>query len=228
MWQHISTAAQAASSSPMFTWRKSDSRIELSGITFLNAVSKAANFIVDGLEVEVEQPVYVNLGNHWQSPVWHSAVLSAGAVISDTPCEFNIVNSSNSEGFSKVVAVVSRDPFGMPERDLPSNVINASAEVRGFGDYFAPRNATSESTLLTTWGVDVQQARELASELGSKHAISQGQPVGVALGHSPRTAVEWHCFFSIFNRSPLVLLDGDFDQSKVEQQERITQFVDLR
>lgn len=228
MWQDISSAAQAASSAPMFTWRQADNRVELSGITFLNSVSKAANFIADGLEVEPEQPVYVNLGNHWQSPVWQCAVLATGAILADEPSDFNIVNSANVDSVSNVVAVVSRDPFGMPERDLPSTVINASAEVRGFGDYFAPRTALSGSTVLGSWGVDAQQARNLAAHNAEVYGIGYGQSVGLALSADPRTAVEWQCFFSIFNRSPLVLLDGDFDQGAVERQERITQFVDLR
>lgn len=228
MWQYISAAAQAASSAPMFMWRHADNRVELSGISFLNAVSKAANFIADGLDVEAEQTVHVDLGNHWQSPVWQCAVLATGAVLSDEPSDFNIVNSAKVDSVSNVVAVVSRDPFGMPERDLPSTVINASAEVRGFGDYFAPRTALSETTVLGTWGVDVQQARDLAANNAKHHGIEQGQPIGLALSTNPRTAVEWQCFFSIFNRSPLILLDGDFDQAKVEQQERVTQLIDLR
>ena len=228
MWPHITSAVQAAGSSPMFTWRNGDSRIELSGVTFLNAVSKAANFILDGLEVESGQPVYVNLGNHWQSPVWNCAVIAAGAVLSDVPAEFNIVNSAQMNEVPGLVAVVSRDPFGMPERELPSIVVNASAEVRGFGDHFAPRTPTTDETALATWGVNVQQARELAVSLSQLHNISPGSAVGAAVNEWARTASEWHCFFSIFNKAPLVILDGEFDLQKVAEQERVMHFVDLR
>ena len=228
MWKYISSAAQAAGSAPMFTWRLDSQRIELSGITFLNAVSKAANFIVDGLEVDSEQLVYVDLGNHWQAPVWQAAVLAAGGVLSDEPSGVNIVTSDLISSVHKIVAVVSRDPFGMPQRDLADSVINASAEVRGFGDHFVPRTPTAESTLVGSWGVDVQHARTLVEGHAALHAIAPAQSIGLITNGSLRTAIEWQCFFSIFNHSPMVLLDGDFDRENVEQQERITQIIDLR
>lgn len=211
----------------MFTWLHEAGRIELSGITFLNAVSKAANFIADGLEIEPEQPVYVNLGNHWQSPVWTCAVVACGAVLSDTPGQTNIVNRQEATVLNHAV-VVSQDPFGMPERDLPPQVINASNEVRGFGDYFAPRTPTTESTMLTSWGVDVQQAKITMDHMRSEWAIREGESIGIALSPKPQAAILWHCFFSIFNRSPMVLLDGEFLPDVVRAQEHIGHLVDLR
>lgn len=227
MWFYIKSAAEYAGPSPMFTWIHGTSRIELSGTSFLNAVSKASNFIVDGLEIETEQPVYVNLGNHWQSPVWTCAVLASGALLSDTPGQMNIVNRQEADSLNQAV-VVSQDPFGMPEPELPPQAINASAEVRGFGDHFAPRTPTGDTTLLTTWGVDVQQAKVAVDDLRKTWAVAESEKVGVALLPQPHLEVLWHCFFSIFNRSPLVLLDGQFHSDSVRAQEHISHLIDLR
>lgn len=227
MWTYIKSAAEIAGSSPMFTWLQGSSRIELSGTTFLNAVSKAANFLADGLEVDVEQPVFVDLGNHWQSPVWTCAVVATGAVLSETPVDVNIVNIDGAIDIRQPV-VVSRDPFGMPERELPVHAINASAEVRGFGDYFAPRSPTSESTVLTLHGVNVQQAKEIVAQLGGEFGFAAGQSLGVALTHKPQLAITWHCFVSVFNQSSMVLLDGPYQAEVVEKQERISHIIDVQ
>ena len=227
MWTFIKSAAESAGSSPMFTWRHGPNRVELSGITFLNAVSKAANFISDGLEINPEARVYVNLGNHWQSPVWCSAVLATGAVLSDAPATFNIVNLDEAMPLSNSI-VVSRDPFGMPERDLPESAINASAEVRGFGDYFAPRTATSEETVLTTWGVNVKHAMITVAAMRDEWGIAEAEPIGIALPQNPHMAIEWHSLFGLLNRSPLVLLDSAFEAEQVQTQERIGRIIDLR
>jgi uncharacterized protein (TIGR03089 family) len=68
---------------PIVTWLSDVGRIELSATTFNNAICKASNFLVDGLELEADVTVNVTLGNHWQSPVWLGTALTTGLTITD-------------------------------------------------------------------------------------------------------------------------------------------------
>jgi len=71
---------------PIVTWVSDIGRIELSAITFNNAISKASNFLVDGLELEEDATVSVSLGNHWQSSVWFGVALATGlTIVEDDP-----------------------------------------------------------------------------------------------------------------------------------------------
>ena len=225
MWQYISAACQSHGSSPMFTWLGSAGRIELSGTTFLNAVSKAGNFLADGLEVEPEQEVFVGLGNHWQAPVWKTAVIAIGAVVSDLPAAVNIVDPAGTEQATQTIAVVSLDPFGMPAKDLPSHVINASAEVRGFGDYFSPRTPTTAATQLTSWGVNVQQAQEVVERTLNDCGVVGGETLALEHLIGLRSLFMWQCLVPILNRNCMVLLDREYDQSQVAEQEHVSQFI---
>ena len=227
MWQYIAAACQSHSASPMFTWLGSAGRIELSGTTFLNAVSKAGNFLADGLEVEPEQDVFVGLGNHWQAPVWKAAVLAIGAVVSDSNSTVNIVDPTGIEQVTQTIAVVSLDPFGMPVRDLPTHVINASAEVRGFGDYFAPRTPTSGATQLTSWGVNVQQALDTVEQSVSNRGVGGGDTLALETSHDLRSLFLWQCLVPILNRNPLVLLDREYVQRQVAEQEHVSHFISI-
>lgn len=225
MWQNISLAALHHGAAPMFTWRSGDSRIELSGKTYLNSVSKAANFLSDGLEVEYGQKVFIDLGNHWQSPVWQAAAVAVGAVINNEPAALNIVNDEEYFSLPNTIALVSKDPFGMPVRDLPGHVINASAEVRGFGDYYAPSFAASEIAPVAAWGINSQQAQEIAASRVADHGIEIGESIAVLNPPNLETAAIWQLYVPIFNKSAVVLLDGSFDREKVQAQEHVAHFV---
>jgi uncharacterized protein (TIGR03089 family) len=58
----------------------SGERVELSGKTFGNWVSKTANLLVDGLDAEPGERVLLALPPHWQTAVWLFACWSAGLV----------------------------------------------------------------------------------------------------------------------------------------------------
>ena len=125
---------------PIVTWVSDVGRIELSAITFNNAISKASNYLVDGLELEEDATVSVSLGNHWQSPIWFGVALSTGLTIveNDPAITFGANAAAQTwQGSPDEFVVVSRDPFGMPEKDIPAGFINGSAEVRNFGDFFS-------------------------------------------------------------------------------------------
>jgi hypothetical protein len=50
---------------PLVTWVSDLGRIELSTVTFANAVSKASNFLIDGLELDEDGSIAVELDNHF-------------------------------------------------------------------------------------------------------------------------------------------------------------------
>ena len=81
MFKELQKCVRDRGPAPIVTWVSDIGRIELSAITFNNAISKASNFLVDGLELEEVATVSVSLGNHWQSAVWLGTALSTGLTI---------------------------------------------------------------------------------------------------------------------------------------------------
>lgn len=216
---------------PIVTWLSSAGRIELSTVTFANAVSKAGNFLVDGLELEESSKLNVNLGNHWQSPVWLATALCVGIELND---QASILISHSDAiatwmGAIDQLIVVSRDPFGMPEKDLPAGYINGSAEVRNFGDYFLPgwENLGAVLTfeeISYTWAELIAVAESQRKQDG----IEPGTRVGVAGNLNLLQAVLYQVVMPIRFGISLVLIDHvDPDINKITEQEKIAKFVSL-
>ena len=216
---------------PIVTWLSSTGRIELSTITFANAVSKAGNFLVDGLELEESSKLNVNLGNHWQSPVWLATALCVGIELDDqAPI---LVSHSDAittwTGAIDQLIVVSRDPFGMPEKDLPAGYINGSAEVRNFGDYFSP-SWENLGAVLTFEEISYSWAElvAMADSQRKQDGIEPRTRVGVAGNFNLLQAVIYQVVMPISFGISLVLIDQvDLDIIKIREQEKIAKFVSL-
>ena len=233
MWASISRSAQACGPAPMFTWVDASSRIELSGTTFLNGVSKAANMLRDGLEIESGDSLYCDLGNHWQSPVWFAAAMSAQAVLQTSPQDALCVVSRSAVddcvGASEIV-VISRDPFGMPERDLDSSVVNGSLEVRGFGDHFSPMGAfDGDDTVLQLENGSLSKAELLAAanDLIVKHDISSSSRMAIELFADVKLRLLWQVVIPVVAGCSVVLIDGDIDVERVLANESVDRFISL-
>ena len=216
---------------PLVTWLSSAGRIELSTVTFANAVSKAGNFLVDGLDLEESSKLNVNLGNHWQSPVWLATSLCVGIEINDqAPILLSHSDAITTwTGAIDQLIVVSRDPFGMPEKDLPAGYINGSAEVRNFGDYFSP-SWENLGVVLTfeeisyTW----TELVDLADSQRKQDGIEAGTRVGVAGNFNLLQAVIYQVVMPISFGISIVLIDQvDLDIIKIREQEKIAKFVSL-
>lgn len=231
MWNEISGAARSLGASPMYTWVSPVGRIELSGITFLNGVSKAANMMRDGLDIESGDEVYIDLGNHWQSPIWFAAALSVQAVVTSHPNGAVAIGDSASiqqAVGSRERVVISRDPFGMPEKNLDSSVVNGSLEVRGFGDVFSPmgkyasdeivvKNSNREKSL-----VDVRSSVEA---LISEQGIASGSRIAI-----PRIAdlfqrMLWQTLVPVIAGCSVVLLDEVADIAKTCEAEHVDRLI---
>lgn len=219
---------------PIVTWVSDIGRIELSAITFNNAISKASNFLVDGLELEEEATVSVSLGNHWQSPVWLGTALTTGlTIVESDPAIIFGTNAAahNWQGSPDEFVVVSRDPFGMPDKEIPDGFVNGSAEVRNFGDYFSPAWTVAsdhaavhfESSELT-WGQLVARALELAEQYG----VKSGQGYGLHGVSDVLTLAALQVVLPVMNQNSVVLIDQvNPDLDAIKKQEKLEQIVQL-
>jgi uncharacterized protein (TIGR03089 family) len=217
---------------PIVTWLSDIGRIELSAITFNNAISKASNFLIDGLELEEDASVNISLGNHWQSPVWLGTALTTGLTITDQDPATTFGDKSQSqnwEGSPDEFVVVSRDPFGMPEKDVPAGFVNCSAEVRNFGDFFSPRwqvvadhNAVSIDLGEFTWSQLMQRAQELADA----HSLGSGQSYGLSGTSDLITTIAFQVVLPVVFGHSVVLIDQvNPDLAAIKKQEKLEQIV---
>jgi uncharacterized protein (TIGR03089 family) len=233
-WDELQKCVRGRGPSPIVTWLSDVGRIELSAITFNNAISKASNFLVDGLELEEDATVSISLGNHWQSPVWLGTALATGLTIVDhVPAITFGTNEAakNWKGSPDEFVVVSRDPFGMPEKDIPAGFINGSAEVRNFGDFFSPRwpvasdhNAVAIDSGEFTWSQLMQRAQELSDS----HSLVSGQSYGLSGASDLVTTIAFQVVLPVAFGHSVVLIDqANPDLDVIMKQEKLEQIVQL-
>ena len=232
MFAELQKCVRGRGPSPIVTWLSDIGRIELSAITFNNAISKASNFLVDGLELEEDATVSISLGNHWQSPVWLGVALATGLTIveSDPAITFGTNSVAKTwQGSPEEFVVVSRDPFGMPEKDIPAGFINGSAEVRNFGDFFSPRwpvasdhNAIAIDSGEFTWSQLMQRAQELAAA----HGLEFGQSYGLHGSADLITTIAFQVVLPVAFGHSVVLIDqANPDLDAIKKQEKLEQIV---
>ena len=231
MFKELQRNVRERGPAPIVTWLSSAGRIELSTVTFANAVSKAGNFLVDGLELEQGSKLNVNLGNHWQSPVWLATSLCAGVELSDQ-APMLIAHSdaiTSWSGASDQLIVVSRDPFGMPEKDLPAGLVNGSGEVRNFGDYYSP-SWENLGAVITFEEISYSWAElvALADSKRIQNGIESGTRVGLLGNFNLLQAVICQVAMPISFDLAVVLIDQENpDNTKITEQEKIAKFVSL-
>jgi len=217
---------------PIVTWVSDIGRIELSAITFNNAISKASNFLVDGLELEEDATVSVSLGNHWQSSVWFGVALATGLTIVENDPAITLGANAAAQtwqGSPDEFVVVSRDPFGMPDRDVPEGFVNGSAEVRNFGDFFSPRwsispdhNAIAIDSGYFTWAQLVQRAQELADA----NELKPGQSYCLYGSSDLITMIAFQVVLPVVFGHSVVLIDqANPDLDAIKKQEKLEQIV---
>ena len=123
-------------------------RIELSARVLATWVAKAANLLVDELDVEPGDRVVIALPTHWRAAYWMLAAWSAGAevVVGEPAGELSsgarVIVTDNPAAAPKGPAVVAvtlpalaRTWAGAP---LPPGAIDEAAAVTGQPDLFEP------------------------------------------------------------------------------------------
>ena len=234
MFTELQKCVRGRGPSPIVTWLSDIGRIELSAVTFNNAISKASNFLIDGLELEDDATVNVSLGNHWQAPVWFGTALATGLTITDQEpaITFGIKSQALSwQGPSEEFVIVSQDPFGKPDKEIPEGFINGSAEVRNFGDYFSPAWPVASDHLAVqfdsvelTW----DQLVALALELAEQHEIKSGSAYGLHGTSDSVTLAAFQVVLPVVNKNSVVLIDqANLDFDAIKKQEKLEQLVIL-
>ena len=167
---------------PRVTWYgPGGERVELSGKTLLNWVSKTANLLVAELDAEPGTAVGVDLPAHWRAVSWLLATWAAGAhavVAPEKPGLDVLVTTEpgpadRASRAAHVVAVALpalATSFGEP---LPNAVHDAAVEVRQQPDVFTPDvtpaagdPAFTAAGRTTSHGELVAVARDLAGAAG--------------------------------------------------------------
>jgi uncharacterized protein (TIGR03089 family) len=230
----LQLAVKSRGPSPLVTWISDMGRIELSAVTFANAVSKASNFLIDGLELDEDSSITVDLGNHWQSPVWLGTGLATGIKVTNEIGAKIFGTLAAAQGWSgeaEDFIVISQDPFGMPTKDVPAGFINGSAEVRNFGDYFAPAWPTAPNDIAFasadenfTWDQLVSHTLDLANQYGIKPTHNYGlQGEG-----NPLTKIALQVVLPVIQQNSVVLIDqANPDVDAIRKQEKLEQLVVL-
>jgi uncharacterized protein (TIGR03089 family) len=161
-------------------------RVELSGTTLANWVSKTANLLQDEFDVGPGSTVALALPVHWQTAAALLAVWSCGAAVVDTAAEdedrltdVDVVLAEQSrlaaieeQGVDELLGL-SLHPLGMGMTGYVGDARDFALEVRVHGDHFAPYQPPTPDSpglllagLQLTLGGLVDTATELAGRLG--------------------------------------------------------------
>lgn len=232
MWSEFQKFARTRGNEPFVTWLGEAGRIELSGVTYMNAVSKAANMLVDGLECDENSTVDVRLGNHWQSSVWLGAVLAnCLSLANDADVSlWNLHYDGGQEPNSQNPIYICRDPYGMADSDVPTEAENGSLLVRGFGDHFSPRwPADLADPKLTLGGQPGTYAQLMsnASTLAETFGIVEGMRYAVVGDYSQNDRLLLHVALPLLLGCSVVLVDREFSDEveKALNSEKVTHVV---
>ena len=234
MFKELQKCVRDRGPAPIVTWVSDIGRIELSAITFNNAISKASNFLVDGLELEENATLSISLGNHWQSSVWLGTALTTGLTVTDQDPAITFGDKFQSqiwEGSPDEFVVVSRDPFGMPDKEIPAGFVNGSAEVRNFGDFFSPRLSISPDHNVVAIGsgeLTYTQLVQRAQELADANELKPGQSYGLYGSSDLITTIAFQVVLPVVFGHSVVLIDqANPDLDAIKKQEKLEQIVQL-
>ncbi len=214
LWNEVSSNLRKIGPKPAISWVSEKGRIELSGTTFLNAISKAGNYLIDGCGFDDSLSINVQLGNHWQAPVWKIAALVSGINLNQN--SQNVFTSSQTNISGKKY-VVSQDPFGIPANDLPLDVENVSLEVRSHGDYFSPVYELENSVK--------NHYLDLACRLISEFEISG--PYGLICDDRTEMALGLQALVPALTQNPVVLIDGLSTEDAIVKGEKLIKIISL-
>jgi len=198
---------------PFITVINADGRIELSGRTLVNGISKAANALYDIIEAEPGELIDIDLGWTWQQSVWQGAAYIAGlhVVKHSEPQEINMPDHRVDN------EVISVHPLGLPH----GGEHEITAQVLGQPDtWLYPQPWPQQAELL-------DRALSWATELG----IKEDDRVGVNTSQLSKATAEHIRDYGLLlmplclNTSVLIM-DGVQGQcDSIVEQERITRLL---
>ena len=222
-WQQLSRNLGIRSSTPIITWLSPSARIELSGKTLLNAVSKSANYLVENFESEIENEIQITLDNHWQSVVWHLAAVSSELNIwtASKNCFCFLENLVQENNF-----VVSQDPFGLPEKNLPLDVHNVSLEVRACPDLFLPSQGKFENQIKISEEIyEVSKIDKYIAQAIRDYSINGNY--ALLIKNYSITSIMLQAFIPALTNYSAVLLDEIPSDSNAIVAEKVSQIIEI-
>jgi uncharacterized protein (TIGR03089 family) len=206
---------------PLLTLLDGPARVELSGATTANWVSKTANLLVDGYGAPDRVGLLLPL--HWQTVCLLLGGVAAGAtvVVASTAdglagcgAAFTAVDSAEAAldaGVDEVFAC-SLTPFATRLPSVPAMVLDAAAEIPSYGDHFGGRPAAARLE------VGGQPWTELPWELTASDrvltSLDPATPEGLGALLGPLRA----------GAALVLLVSGDVDRAVA--QEGVTAIVD--
>jgi uncharacterized protein (TIGR03089 family) len=183
-------------------------RIELSARVLSNWVAKAANLLVDELDVEPGDRVVIDLPPHWRAVYWLLAAWSVGAevvVVQRLPAAPATADNASA---SDARVLITDDPHTAPAgptvvavtlaalargwdgSPLPDGVVDEAASVTGQPDLFeAVDPPDSDSVALRAHGQTVTYGQLLPSARAVAVARGWPQEVRVLTSSGPADAV---------------------------------------
>jgi uncharacterized protein (TIGR03089 family) len=130
---------------PLLTWYDDGSgeRIELSGATLDNWVSKTANLVVDGCGLGLGDRAAAPLPPHWQTAAVLLGCWAAGLAVADSPVPADVLfaTAETAEADAPLAGerfALGLAPLGAPLGEVPAGFVDYVVEVRGHGDHFSP------------------------------------------------------------------------------------------
>ncbi len=206
---------------PLLTYVDGPARIELSGATAKNWVSKTANLLVDGYGSP--ERVGLLLPLHWQTPCLLLGAVAAGAavVVASTAadlagCAVAFTGVADAEaaldaGVEDVLAC-SLTPFATRLASVPPMVSDAAVEIPSYGDHFngpatAPRLSV-EGTTFVVPGYELSPSDRALTSLDPRTAAGLGALLGPLAAGS----------------AVVLMLSGDL--ASVVAQEHVTALID--
>lgn len=103
-------------------------RVELSGITLGNWVTKTTNYLVDELQVDPETRIRIGLPEHWLRPVWTFAAWAARCVVVDHDAEIGLTGP-DLDAAEPIRLAASLRPLGAGFAEAPDGFIDIATVV---------------------------------------------------------------------------------------------------
>lgn len=110
-------------------------RVELSGVTLANWVSKVANLLVDELDAERGTRIRIGLPSHWLRFVWLLGAWRVGAIVTDHDAEIGL-SGPELEADEPVRLAASLRPLGGRFATEPEGFLDIAVQVPGSPDVF--------------------------------------------------------------------------------------------
>ena len=184
----------SARTSPRVTQHFSDgARVELSGASLGNAITKAANLLTDEFDVQPGDGICVDLPLHWQVPVLVSAAWSVGASVhlgdSAAGAAVRFVAPTGPADPHCPTLAVSLHPWGLPlGSQTPDGCEDHALIVRSQPDVrLLPEQWLDPDAVWLTWADDRITGSQLQRRsVSSAEAWGMGEAGVLATEHAPR------------------------------------------